>query len=56
MLYMAIIVDILNLAIILNLNTTALFQRPEICKQILYVLGRSKKIEELVLENCGLKW
>lgn len=29
--------------------------RPEICKQILYVLGRSKKIEELVLKNCGLK-
>ncbi|XP_066438763.1 capping protein, Arp2/3 and myosin-I linker protein 3-like [Eleutherodactylus coqui] len=29
--------------------------RTEISEQILYVLGRSKKIEELVLENCGLK-
>ncbi|XP_075693020.1 capping protein, Arp2/3 and myosin-I linker protein 3-like [Rhinoderma darwinii] len=29
--------------------------RSEIFEQILYVLGRSKKIEELVLENCGLK-
>ncbi|XP_040266103.1 capping protein, Arp2/3 and myosin-I linker protein 3-like isoform X1 [Bufo bufo] len=29
--------------------------RPEISEKILYVLGRSKKIEELVLENCGLK-
>ncbi|XP_069824238.1 F-actin-uncapping protein LRRC16A-like [Dendropsophus ebraccatus] len=29
--------------------------KPEIFKQILYVLGRSKKMEELVLENCGLK-
>ncbi|XP_056383230.1 F-actin-uncapping protein LRRC16A-like isoform X2 [Hyla sarda] len=29
--------------------------KPEICKQIVYVLGRSKNIEELVLENCGFK-
>ncbi|XP_073515571.1 capping protein, Arp2/3 and myosin-I linker protein 3-like [Phyllobates terribilis] len=29
--------------------------RPEISEQMLYVLGRSKKMEELVLENCGLK-
>ncbi|XP_071973889.1 capping protein, Arp2/3 and myosin-I linker protein 3-like isoform X2 [Engystomops pustulosus] len=29
--------------------------RPEMSEQILYVLGRSKTIEELVLENCGLK-
>ncbi|KAM3920300.1 capping protein, Arp2/3 and myosin-I linker protein 3-like [Leptodactylus fuscus] len=29
--------------------------KPEIVEQILYVLGRSKKIEEIVLENCGLK-
>ncbi|KAM4017776.1 capping protein, Arp2/3 and myosin-I linker protein 3-like isoform 2-T2 [Anomaloglossus baeobatrachus] len=29
--------------------------RPEISEQMLYVIGRSKKIEELVLDNCGLK-
>ncbi|XP_075044908.1 capping protein, Arp2/3 and myosin-I linker protein 2 [Mixophyes fleayi] len=29
--------------------------RLEISEQILYVIGKSLKIEELVLENCGLK-
>ncbi|XP_063801322.1 capping protein, Arp2/3 and myosin-I linker protein 3-like [Pseudophryne corroboree] len=29
--------------------------RLEILEQILYVIGRSLKIEELILENCGLK-
>ncbi|XP_041446013.1 F-actin-uncapping protein LRRC16A-like [Xenopus laevis] len=30
--------------------------RLEISEQILYVINRSLKLEELVLENCGLKW